>query len=547
MNRKSTKQMKSQRGIAMMVALLALLLLAAIGMGLMFMADTENSVNNNYRDSQKAYFAARAGAEQARLLIATDANINAKAFGLDGQMPSLVSNTGMIYLTNPTSGEPIDPTAASGANLAANPYLDDQLCWEQYANLGLAPLTGPCGSATGGVQLLTTNASFTSFNIPAPGSNGADALAFKWVRIANKQNLMGPLGQSVSAAPATAGQQVCWNGSQEIVIPPGAKCQDQTPQLMPVWELTSLAATPKLGQNPGSRRMVQMEVAFKPPLIPPAPISTQAPVVLQGSFALNAYDFCSCTCTSSGSGNNATTTCNQPINPSCKQNAHAIFTENTVSQIGTSGQTTTMYGTNPTGNASLQNQNPWPDSLNIDNLINQYKNQSTTQSPPYSSSCTGTAAPLAIPPTYKNCGTQSNQTYGTFPSSLDPNVTSTPTEPTNYTGGVTEYIPGSVKLTAGATGGGVLIVDGDLEINGGLNWYGLILVRGRVSFTGGAGPAVNLYGALLAGQDVTATDQSQQDGDKFGGSINFHYDICALNNSGKGNPPQLLATHEIMY
>ena len=61
MNRKSTKQMKSQRGIAMMVALLALLLLAAIGMGLMFMADTENSVNNNYLDSQKAYFAARAG------------------------------------------------------------------------------------------------------------------------------------------------------------------------------------------------------------------------------------------------------------------------------------------------------------------------------------------------------------------------------------------------------------------------------------------------------------------------------------------------------
>ncbi|HET8888894.1 MAG TPA: hypothetical protein VFQ41_08320 [Candidatus Angelobacter sp.] len=539
--------MKTQRGIAMMVALLALLLLAAIGMGIMFMADTENSVNNNYRDSQKAYFAARAGAEQARLLIATDANINAKAFGLDGFMPSSASNAGMIYLTNPTSGEPIDPTAASGNTLAANPYLDDQLCWEKYAGLPLTAISGPCGSNSQAGQLLLTSASFTSSTMPAPGSNGADALAFKWVRIANKQNLMGSLSPQVVSKADTIGQQVCWNGSQQVVIPPGAKCQDQTPALMPVWELTSLAATPKFGQNPGSRRMVQMEVAFRPPLIPPAPISTQAPVVLQGSFVLNAYDFCSCTCTSSGDGNNTTTTCNQPINPACKQNAHAIFTENTVSQIGTSGQTTTMYGTNPTGNASLQNQNPWPDSLNIDNLINQYKNQANTQSPPYSSSCSGTAAPLAIPPSYKNCGTQSNQTYGTFPSSLDPSVTPTPTEPTNYTGGVTEYIPGSVKLSAGATGGGILIVDGDLEINGGLNWYGLILVRGRVSFTGGAGPSVNLYGALLAGQDVTATDQAQQDGDKFGGSINFHYDVCALNNSGKGNPPQLLATHEIMY
>src|SRR5256885_16856336 len=108
--------------------------------------------------------------------------------------------------------------------------------------------------------------------MPAPGSNGADALAFKWVRITNKQNLMGPLSQKVSAAPtATNGQQVCWNGTQEVVILPGTTCQGQTPILMPVWELTSLAVTPKFGQNPGSRRMVQMEVAFNPPLIPPAP------------------------------------------------------------------------------------------------------------------------------------------------------------------------------------------------------------------------------------------------------------------------------------
>jgi Tfp pilus assembly protein PilV len=552
MNGKSTKRLKSQRGIAMMVALLALLLLAAIGMGLMFMADTENSVNNNYRDSQKAYFAARAGAEQARLLIATDANINAQAFGLDGQMPSSGLKTGMIYLMNPTNGEAIDPTTGGVLNpsLANNPYMDDQLCWEQYTGMApLAPGTGPCGSNNQAGQLLTTNSSFTNPTMPAPGSNLADALAFKWVRVTNKQNFMGPLAQKVSATAidgsiATAGQQVCWNGSQEVVIPVGAACQGQTPVLMPVWELTSLAVTPKFGANPGSRRMVQMEVAFKPPLVPPAPISTQAPVALQGSFVLNAYDFCTCSCTTTGNGNNTVTTCNQPVSPSCKQNAHAIFTENTVSQIGTAGQTTTRYGTDPTGTASLQKQDPWPDNLNIDNLINQYKNQAGTQSPPYSSSCTGISNPLGIPPTYKNCGTQAGQVYGTYPDSL---LGLNPVEPTNYTGGVTEYIPGSVQLTAGASGGGILIVDGDLDIHGGLNWYGLILVRGRVTFTGGAGDSTNMFGALLAGQDVTATDQAQQDGDKFGGSINFRYDICALNNSGKGNPPQLLATHEIMY
>lgn len=534
MNRKSIKQLKSQRGIAMMVALLALLLLAAIGMGLMFMADTENSVNNNYRDSQKAYFAARAGAEQARLLMATDPTTKAKAFGLDGFMPSSTSNTGMFYLTNPTSGEAIDPTTAT----ANNPYLDDQLCWEKYASLGLTPVSGPCGSTAGGNQLLTANTSFTTSTMPAPGSNGADALAFKWVRVANKQNFMGPLNQWVSTA-SPIGQQVCWNGSQEVVIPAGATCAGQTPVLMPVWELTSLAVTPKFGQNPGSRRMVQMEVAFKPPLVPPAPISTQAPVQLQGSFVLNAYDFCSCTCNTTKVNGNNVTTCG---GAGCQGSAHAIFTENTVAQIGSSGQTITSYGTDPTGAASLQNQNPWPNSLNINTLINQYKVGAS--SPPFLNQCSGTANPLGIPPTYENCGTQSNQTFGTYPSSLS---LSPPVEPTNYTGGVTEYIPGSVKLTAGATGGGILIVDGDLEINGGLNWYGLILVRGKVSFTGGAGPSVNLYGALLAGQDVSATDQTQTSDDTFGGSINFNYDVCALKHLNQGAPPQLLATHEIMY
>src|SRR5882757_6612079 len=127
MNGKNIKRLKTQRGIAMMVALLALVLLAAIGMALMFMADTENSVNNNYRDSQKAYFAARAGAENTRMLLATDAALNNAATSLT--MPAAGLNTGMIYLKNPTNGEAIDPTTGAGNTLTANPYLDDQLCW----------------------------------------------------------------------------------------------------------------------------------------------------------------------------------------------------------------------------------------------------------------------------------------------------------------------------------------------------------------------------------------------------------------------------------
>jgi len=189
MNGKNIKRLKTQRGIAMMVALLALLLLAAIGMGLMFMADTENSVNNNYRDSQKAYFAARAGAEDARLLLVRDATLNANAMALNTGSPFH-----MIYLTNPTGTEPIDPTTAAGSTLATNPYLDDQLCWERFANLTLTPGAGPCGSNGQGGQLLTDSTAFTTtLMTQTAGVNGSDALPFKWVRITAKQNLMGAL------------------------------------------------------------------------------------------------------------------------------------------------------------------------------------------------------------------------------------------------------------------------------------------------------------------------------------------------------------------
>jgi Tfp pilus assembly protein PilX len=537
MNGKTTKRMNSQRGIAMMVALLALLLLAAIGMGLMFMADTENSVNNNYRDSQKAYFAARAGAEEARLLLGSDATTKANALAL--VMPATNVPGGMMYLTNPSSSDgttitvsTIDPTTNAGTS---NPYLDNQLCKEQY-NLGLTTGTGPCGSNSQPGQLLSSAASYTPSLMAAPGQGGADALLFKWVRVTNKQNLMGAFGTSGAKVNGLLlpGQQVCWDGSNEVVITLGT-CQSQTLALMPVWELTSLAVTPAVGANPGSRRMVQMEVALNPPLIPPAPISVQAPVSLQGSYVLNAYDNCACSCTTTGNGANQTTSCVARAGHTCTNSAHAIYTQNTVSTIGNSGQTTTSFGTNPTTAASVQNVNPWPNSLNINTLINKYSPGASA--PPFT--CSGTQDLTTTPATYKDCGTQSSQTFGTYPSGL-------PTEPAlgSYTS-VTEYIPGSVHLTSAASGSGILIVDGDLDINGGLNWYGLILVRGKVSFTGGAGASTNLYGAILAGDDVNASNAAQSD--NFGGSISFQYDVCALNRLGGTTPPQLLATHEIMY
>ena len=103
------------------------------------------------------------------------------------------------------------------------------------------------------------------------------------------------------------------------------------------------------------------------------------------------------------------------------------------------------------------------------------------------------------------------------------------------------YFPGSVTLHGNGTkGDGVLIINGDLTVDGGLQYYGLILVKGAIHFTGGGSAPVNLYGAILAGDSVNATDA-------IGGSFDFHYSSCALRQSAPQTPPKLLATHEVVF
>jgi Tfp pilus assembly protein PilX len=537
MNGQNSKRLKNQRGIAMMVALLALLLLAAIGMGLMFMADTENSVNNNYRDSQKAYFAARAGAENVRLLLANGGTLNPSAMNL--AMPSS-ANTGMIYVENPTSAEAIDPTSAAGATLTNNPYLDNQLCWEQYSGLTAltpAPTAGPCI----GSQLLATS----SFKVPTitntdvPNFNGPDALAFKWVRITNKQNYMGSLGRTVDgSAPSTAvnGLQVCWNGKKEVPIPSGTSCLGQTPQQMtPVWQLTSLAVTPGLGRNPGSRRIVQMEVALAPPINPPSAVAAEAPIGMHGSLTVNGYDNCTCT----------TTEASRP-GKTCDGSHLSVFSASGITQVGSAATLTSGIGNglttyNPDGTVKVQGSTaanqPWP--YDVNQMISDYKvgAQNAANTPPWNFNTSSTVCPG----TPANCGTQAGQPFGAYPGGL-------PNSPAYANGGApaTVYVPGSVQLTGNASGSGILIIDGDLDIHGGLDFYGLILVKGQITFSGGGASKVNLYGAMLAGENVNAQDGSI-DGDSIGGSFNFNYDSCALKLVPSKGPPKLLATHEVMY
>ena len=63
---RQTNLSKNERGMALILSLLALLLISAVGLGLVYMSNTETSINANYKDTQAAFFAMRAGLEEGR-------------------------------------------------------------------------------------------------------------------------------------------------------------------------------------------------------------------------------------------------------------------------------------------------------------------------------------------------------------------------------------------------------------------------------------------------------------------------------------------------
>ena len=129
-----------EKGVALFIALVALLLLAAIATGMMFQANTESAINYNYRDAQFTYFAAGAGLEDAREMLRTD-NFFSPVFTPKG-IPSASNPRGIIYVLNPKGTETVAPWDTS------NLYFDDEICHAYPDELGITD-TGvnvPCTS-----------------------------------------------------------------------------------------------------------------------------------------------------------------------------------------------------------------------------------------------------------------------------------------------------------------------------------------------------------------------------------------------------------------
>ena len=242
-----TKYRKShpERGVALLFALFTLLLLSAIAASLMFMTNTESSVNSNYRSERLSAFAAKAGMEEVRDRMPA-LNTAAK---LPTTLPPLAGS--VLYVLN--------EGAAPGTVrpwVAGNTYMDDEMCHDFAVVQGQQPAPDVrCTSAPSSAYLVAgTLAAPVTSNYPWAGTSAA--LSYKWIRVTLKQSNSVQL-YPVNGATAT---QVCWNGSTELLLTGAATCQTMSPSTNPVYMITSLAAN----ASGSTRRMVQAEVALSP-------------------------------------------------------------------------------------------------------------------------------------------------------------------------------------------------------------------------------------------------------------------------------------------
>jgi hypothetical protein len=243
-----------EKGVALMIAMILLLLITALAFGVIVMSNTENSINTNFKAAETEYFAARAGVEEGRnRLLPNMTDQNGTPITLVAPfLPSAPPDQGgtILYILN---GVTLAQVMTPSTTASPNPYFDDQLCHDI-----------PGGA--GGIVSTPANVRCTTMVAPAIVTSTPSvtpvALDYKWVRIMIKEN--GSIPSYLATNGASANYPVCWDKSAnppaEAATPLVTNCQQGGSMQLarPVYLVTSLAVSP----SGKTRRMIQEEVSL---------------------------------------------------------------------------------------------------------------------------------------------------------------------------------------------------------------------------------------------------------------------------------------------
>lgn len=501
-----------ERGIALLAALLVLLLISAIGVGMMFMSNMETTVNANYKDTQTAFFSVRAGLEEMRDRMRRN---SVSPVTLPVAMPPGANS--ILYITNPSgAGDVVDPTTFGNA------YFDDELCHENFT---------PGMLASSYSTRCTTGApagSSTSVASVSPFTNTPSALKYKWARLTLKQN--GTVGTVTSQwvdSTQPAGSPVCWdamNGREVAVTSLGyATCAAAATagiNVEPAYVITSLAITPQ-----GSRRVAQYEVAGLDISPPPAALALDGPAAVFNPAPSSSQYFANGndsgrggytgpgTCTPSGP---AQVPAISTGDTNGVNNVKASIPSNRYNNYTGTGGTPSVVNAGSGGTNQLSGA--WSSPAQLNNLVSDLANAADV-----SYSC-GIGAPCS-----------GSGPYGTDAA---PQIT---------------YVNGDFNFGSNS-GSGVLIVTGTLSITGQSSFNGLILVIGQGVMTESGGGSGQFNGSIFLAKTNSSTSPYSQLGVlgtpviqwNGGGTNGIQYNSCWA-NIGNDLHYLVVASREEMY
>jgi hypothetical protein len=495
------KPNRSERGVALIVALMMLMLISAALMGMVMMSNTETNVSANFRDEQTAFFASKAGIEEVRDRLrfgATDS--------LNGTIPATAlpgAASGVLYITNPAAGETVTPWLTTGNN-----YPDDEFCKEVGSTM--------CS----GTPLVPVTPTTTTWYTHPAGTAGSGSttyaatpqLVWKWVRVMAKINKSDTGATRVTSVDGqTNNNRVCFTGANEIATALGS-CPAAGNTYLPVYELTALAVT-----SSGSRRMTQYEVSRTS--LPPIP----GAIVFDGptpDFGTNPHSAAfGVTGLDTHQGPNGGANCPPAVNEPGLGGYNAAAAGTLTTQANRPGS----YAGSPGGIADVSSQlGPLATVDGLNNLVNSV----TTLA---GSNVYGTS-PLPNPSTM-NLG--------------------------NNAGPVINVVQGDYSL--GGSGSGILLVTGTLTMSGTPNFNGLILVIGKGNVVKNGGGNGTLDGSLLVANLYSDTPPTYihliPSGPpgiptiawNGGGNATVQYDSCWISSLGQSLPFRIVAQRELIY
>jgi hypothetical protein len=234
---KKQAQKKSERGVALIIAIFTMMLISVIATALILNAGTASAIKANYKNSMKAFYDAKAGLEEGRSRLWTfhaDAKGNLDAITTPTIPSYCVSNplpvSQVCYIVNPdpTSTETVDPTNST------NPYVDTEYANEKFP--------GPANVPTP----VNSDSQITSLGLSGP--------LYKWVRITATTEQSSGIHVSGNAGLDST-DPLYYDGTQESVW----KGVGAPPNASQVLTVTALAMTPNGGYS--GRRLLQYTVA----------------------------------------------------------------------------------------------------------------------------------------------------------------------------------------------------------------------------------------------------------------------------------------------